>query len=385
MEAVVAVRRGDAARAPAVRRAHRLGRRRALRRRAAPDRVLRLHGGGLRDLRLDVVGAVRQDLRCRAGPPAPRDPHLPEARREPVPRGADPDQGMQRRALRGPGLPDVRLVRVEHVLRALRRRHAVEGPRDHAHAGGRRSGLPRAAGRDPALPRAAVVRDRGLQDRRLELLEPVHGLVRRRQPHPPARDRPEARGGGPGVPRRGLHGGPAVQHPVLPQGLLRRPLRRVVRVVPVLRELRGRHDVPEQADRQDGQRVRQGARGEGPGGEVLQPRRAVRRVAGLPVRRLDLVERLLLHVQRREAAIQGHRAARPGRRDVLQGPAQADLALQPGARRAPRPGVPADARRGLPPQRLGVVEPVQRQVRRRLAHPLPAGRAAPPQQGRDVR
>mmetsp|Transcript_51455 Transcript_51455/g.164755 ORF Transcript_51455/g.164755 Transcript_51455/m.164755 type:complete len:351 (+) Transcript_51455:785-1837(+) len=336
------------------------------------DGDLRRDACGLQHLRVDGVGRVREDLRRRPAAQAPADPPLRGQGRPGLPCRAHADAGLRRRALQRQGLRAFRLVQLGDLL------HELRGRPEEAHAHGapqpqrRRPGLPRGPVAGRALPGEPGLPQAGLRVERVDRVEQLQLLLRRR----PADQGPEHQEVPPG--RRGAlpaprpRGGRPLQHACLqgPQ-VRRRRLVRVVRVVALLQELRrGRH-LPHAEGRDVGVGVRSACVRQRPGDGVLQRRRELRGRRGLHLHRLGRLERLLRDLQRHQAPLPAHQPLRPGQRRLLRRRPQGDLPLQPHARRHASRGVRAGSGSALPPRRVVRVGRLQRDLRRRPEQPQP--------------
>mmetsp|Transcript_41070 Transcript_41070/g.128006 ORF Transcript_41070/g.128006 Transcript_41070/m.128006 type:complete len:427 (-) Transcript_41070:293-1573(-) len=324
---------------------------------------------GLRALSVERVGRVRQDVRGRpAGEAAPGRPE-PHPGGRAVPAEPHGDARLQRGAVRREGgLRRERVGALERVQCVLRCRPAPARAEDHA--------APE-EWRHRVRPRAHAVgrllrgplRVCGLPLERLGRLERLLLFLRRRpaHAHPPRGAAAAARGQALRAAEQG--GGRRLQRRGLRHRRMRgRRLGRVGGVVGVLQELQGRRRVALALRAHGGEPLRQACHGPHAGLRELQRGRALRAVCGLRLRGVAGLERLQRHLQRREAALQGHRRARQGRGQVLPGVDEGDFALQPRAGGADARGLPGPPTYGLPARSVGRLELVQRQLRWRFAH-----------------
>mmetsp|Transcript_131749 Transcript_131749/g.281701 ORF Transcript_131749/g.281701 Transcript_131749/m.281701 type:complete len:336 (+) Transcript_131749:1137-2144(+) len=288
--------------------------------------------------------------------------------RQGLPFGPCADEGLQSATLQESqsGMPGVRLERLGPVQRLLRplaqqvlhpdvsrwwqglRHGAVRGPGLHGHT----SGLQRSR----------------LRLGRLVRLGRLHLLLWRR----PADARPPHRQGS--TPRgqalRGEQqgGSTAVQHTTLRPagGLQGRRVGGLERVGGVLCYLRGRHDLALAAGPDGGQRVRQASPWPHEGAQELQCRRPVRTSCGLPVQRVDGLERLYQRVRRCQATVPKHSCSRARQGKVLRGAVKGDFAL-------PRKLWPGFSEaRGLRSQRVAGLGSLQRALWTRREDAIPA-------------
>mmetsp|Transcript_43489 Transcript_43489/g.113134 ORF Transcript_43489/g.113134 Transcript_43489/m.113134 type:complete len:232 (+) Transcript_43489:2321-3016(+) len=229
-------------------------------RRARRDGGLPLLRCGLRDVRLDALGTLRQDVRGGPDRAGAAGGAVPGPGGQGVPAFPHRDEGVQQPGVRREGLRGQRLDGVEQVLRGVRRWFPEPLEDGLAPPEPRRRRLWRGASGVARLRRPAQLRGEGLRVGQLVRLERLLASLwwRPAGPRPPDRHAPQERRRG--VPPRGRGGDAPVQPPRLPERHVpRRRVGPVGRLGPLLGVLRRRHDVPEPQGQEHGERMRQRA------------------------------------------------------------------------------------------------------------------------------